>query len=404
MPEKTLQKSISKVSTDKDATSVFDFDLKPEEVTADLKFSVTLTSPTAAAKLGATPSPARYPQDGSLDSLNASVASKVVKIVLVPVQYAADGSNRLPDTSTAQLELYRKTMIGVYPTAAVDIQVHKPFPYQGSISGSQGWENVLDAITKLRSQDKAAADVYYYGVFSPTASFNQFCNGGCIAGLSWLADNARDSMNRASVGVGFQGDVASTTMAHEIGHAHGRDHAPCGGVAGADPSYPKDAAHSNATLGVWGFNINSGQFIDPGASKTPHDLMSYCDPAWISDYQYAALFKRVSEVNALPISPSIRGVTAPQQPEETYRMARVDGAGMLSWNGEIVGPADPGGESRPIRWAAAAAGAQGIAGLDVSADARFFRYDHLPGGMLLVRKTAQPMSTIEFQGRRFAVE
>jgi hypothetical protein len=393
LPERRVQKVISKVSADSDLASVFDFDLTPAEVTADLKFAVSLVADTATAKVPPAVSAARYPQDGSLETLGASESSKTIKIVLVPVQYGADSSDRLPDTSPAQLEAYRREMLGLYPVATVDIKVHAPMPYAAPIGAtdSNGWSNLLSALTRLRSSDRVASEVYYYGVFSPVATFATFCQRGCIAGLSGLAQSPRDAAVRASIGLGFTGREAAKTMAHELGHAHGRQHAPCGGAAGADPRFP----YADATLGVWGFSVNSGQFIDPGASKTPHDMMSYCDPAWISDYQFTALFKRVVAVNT-GISAYIENAA---QAGGTYRMASVDADGNLNFQGDIQTEMQPVGERKHIKWLGAQSSMQ--ASME---DAHFYPYDHIPGGILLMKKPVGTVGGVEFEGRSFRTQ
>ena len=67
-------------------------------------------------------------------------------------------------------------------------------------------------------------------------------------------------------------------MAHELGHNLNLDHAPCGGAADADPSFP----YPGGSTGAWGYDPREGgRLIDPDGYK---DIMSYCEPAWISDY------------------------------------------------------------------------------------------------------------------------
>ena len=69
-------------------------------------------------------------------------------------------------------------------------------------------------------------------------------------------------------------------IAHELGHNLSLPHAPCGGAAGVDPGFPT----RNGSIGVWGYDFRAGSgLVDPG---TP-DVMSYCDPHWISDYFFA---------------------------------------------------------------------------------------------------------------------
>jgi hypothetical protein len=77
-------------------------------------------------------------------------------------------------------------------------------------------------------------------------------------------------------------------MAHEIGHTHGRKHAPCGTV-GPDGNYP----YPGGTIGVMGFDRRTGAFIDPASS----DILGFCGNQWISDYTYDGLLERVALVN-----------------------------------------------------------------------------------------------------------
>lgn len=67
-------------------------------------------------------------------------------------------------------------------------------------------------------------------------------------------------------------------IAHELGHNFGLFHAPCGGAFGPDRNYP----YRDGSIGSWGFDSRSGMLVSP---KTA-DLMSYCEPQWISDYGF----------------------------------------------------------------------------------------------------------------------
>jgi hypothetical protein len=72
---------------------------------------------------------------------------------------------------------------------------------------------------------------------------------------------------------------------HEIGHQHGRGHAPCGATDGLDGKYP----YTNAFTGAWGFDYRLLTLESP---LKAHDMMSYCEPWWISDYTYSAIADR----------------------------------------------------------------------------------------------------------------
>ena len=183
-------------------------------------------------------------------------------------------------------------------------------------------------------------------------------------------------MLRASVGIGFVGQDAADTMAHEIGHAHGREHAPCGGASGVDPNYP----YPQAQLGVWGYDIFEKTLISPTKGR---DMMGYCPNEWVSDYTYNALFERITaistEKSALRAATGSSG--SPKQQASRYRMASVGAAGELAWDG--AGDLDldddlEGGSVVSARFLSASGAEM------VSRPARFFRFDHLPGGFLFV--------------------
>ena len=67
-------------------------------------------------------------------------------------------------------------------------------------------------------------------------------------------------------------------IAHEIGHNLNLRHAPCGGAAGADPTFPQP----DGSIGAWGFDLANNVLVPP----TDPDLMTYCDPRWISGYNF----------------------------------------------------------------------------------------------------------------------
>lgn len=117
------------------------------------------------------------------------------------------------------------------------------------------------------------------------------------------------------------GERGASTMAHELGHSHGRRHAPCGNVDPdtADTLFP----HPDADTGEWGYDSRIDLFLEP----TRKDMMSYCpNPdrtlAWLSDYTYRALVDRVAAVNELATI-SMESTAA----RVAWRLLVVDGAG-----------------------------------------------------------------------------
>ena len=72
----------------------------------------------------------------------------------------------------------------------------------------------------------------------------------------------------------------ASTIAHELGHNLSLLHAPCGNPGGLDLSFPS----SDGSIGAWGYDFRGGGSL---VRPTRPDLMSYCEPKWVSDYSFA---------------------------------------------------------------------------------------------------------------------
>lgn len=233
---------------------------------------------------------ARHPAEGS-EPLGAKGAGRL-SVRVIPIRYKADGSDRLPDTSATALDNLQSRLYALYPATGVDLSLHAPIDWAGAITADGGgWSELLDAIHALRASEAPPKTVYYYGLFVPATSYGKYCPKGCLIGLSLRPADPRDAASRVSIGIGYADDLSASTMAHEIGHAHGRLHAPCGSPAGIDPKYP----YAGGTNGVPGWDV---------LARAPYlassfDIMGYCDPGWISDYTYSALYDRMAFVNGV---------------------------------------------------------------------------------------------------------
>jgi hypothetical protein len=283
-----LAKQVSGASRDESAGSTFEFKLAADVLKPDSAYSVSLID-EAGEPVDAATHNARHPRDGSNEAIGA-LKTGAIKVTLVPFRYDFDGSKRLPDTSAAQLDRYRKALYETYPVSAVDLTVRTAVPYAADFRVEE-FDAVNDLLVDLRKQDGAGWDVYYYGLITPATSFSKFCQGGCTTGQTFIVDDVRDAAIRVGAGHGFTGDDAAGTFVHEMGHAHGRLHAPCD-VTRYDANYPDP---DGLTAG-WGYSVVSSTFYNPEHA----DFMSYCEPAWVSAYTFSALHQRVLAIDAGP--------------------------------------------------------------------------------------------------------
>jgi hypothetical protein len=357
-------RKVRRSSDDADLDSTFNFELSGDDLTEDTEFVVELTDEVGGGDPGATRWDSAEDLPGGLDTQ----VTDELNLVLVPIQYDADGSGRLPDTSQAQVDAIADLMYATYPAHAVTVRVAAPLPWSQTVNGFNplGWQRLLDEISTLRGEADEPENTYYYGLFDPTDTFDEHCSAGCILGLSSPGVNTTNPSLRSSIGVGFP-DVAAETLVHEVGHAHGRFHAPCGGALGADRDYP----HEDASIGSWGYDLVTGELKDP-ASYT--DIMGYCELQWVSNYTYFHLMDRIVTLAAQeaqpPALPSRRPITR----------LLTDGTGYLERAPRTSQVADPSTGGEAVR-------------LDlIDADGRpagttegwLYPYDHLPGGVILL--------------------
>ena len=365
-----VKQRIDGPSDDTNPNSTLNFFLDGAQLTTDLMYQVRLEEVGTGG--GGDSSRASYPVMGS-SNLGVQDAGESLKVVLVPIHYTADGEDRLPDMSAEQIERYRLGMYKIFPTPRVEITVRAAMEWSSRVAArGQGWSQLLQGVLNLRRSDNVPTNVYYYGVVTPAESFRSFCGFGCVAGLSSLSENPSDDYVRGSIGLGYTGDDAVGTYIHEVGHAHGRGHAPCGiGPQPSDPDYP----YPGAEIGVWGYDVVDRRLLSPTANK---DLMGYCDPRWISDYQYDALFERVSFVNALA------SWVAPPQGQRRWRSIGVDMDGLGQWSEPIELVTPPGGERRKVPVLDESGHVVG------TTDGYFYPYSHIEGGLWLVPEPSNP--------------
>jgi hypothetical protein len=276
----------SKSSTDADANSTFQINVPASKIQAATEYSVELVEcgGTGSGTAGAS----RFPATG-MAKLSATKTG-TVKLTYIPVKY----NNLLPDTSEKVLAIYQKYLDAMYPSVAFETSIGKEMSAQAGFLGLQ-WSTVLDQLRSKRASESPPDDVYYFALIKPAATFEEYCRTSCTLGISYVA-GVNDGDVRVAMGAAFADEMTGTTIAHELGHSHGQNHAPCapgGQISGVDGNYP----YTGAQCGVWGYDAHTEKFMDPVKNL---DIMSYCHPQWISDYTYKALTKRIIEVNTSP--------------------------------------------------------------------------------------------------------
>jgi hypothetical protein len=271
---------VSKNSVDTDPTSTFQVYVPPEQITADTHYSAELVEcATGSGNAGTT----RFPATGDIP-LGARHTGGV-KVTIVPLST----NNRLPDTSDTALTVYKEQLIAMYPIDSVQFTVAP----QMSITYPVDWETALDQVRSRRKTDSPPDDMYYFGLVKAQDTFTQFCGNGCTTGIGYVAAANAPSF-RAAMGVGFADRESAQTMAHELGHNHGRDHAPCvpngGTISGVDPNYP----FPDGRTGVIGYDARTKALLSADKGT---DLMGYCSNVWLSEYTYGGITDRVALVN-----------------------------------------------------------------------------------------------------------
>src|SRR5688572_12557947 len=132
LPLQEIRRLVDAPSAEEPMGGAFTFDVPPEQVTLDLTYSVELLDTVPGAP-GATDGTA-WPAPGVTLPLDAQDSHGVLKVVLVPFQYNADGSGRMPDTSPEQIERFRNVMFGTYPVPGVEISVREPIPFSTAVT------------------------------------------------------------------------------------------------------------------------------------------------------------------------------------------------------------------------------------------------------------------------------
>jgi hypothetical protein len=279
---------VSQASQTNQRNSVFEIRVPQGVLTAQTTASFQLVGDGTSSIDSSPPSLARWPRDGSAMPLGASDATGELHVVLVPFRYDTDGSGRLPDTSPEQLARFEDALRAIYPAYELRVDVREAVSWTTSVD----WGDFNRELRSLKESD-GANQAYYYGIIRPADTFSQYCRGSCTTGQSFTISSADATSYRVGSGLGYTGERWAWTLVHELGHMHGRGHAPCGvSWWSEDRSYP----YGDGTVGVWGWDSRSDMLFPPDDVT---DFMGYCDDLWVSDYTYLGLVDRMREAHAV---------------------------------------------------------------------------------------------------------
>jgi hypothetical protein len=192
----------------------------------------------------------RWPQTGWFDLDVTTMPS--FDVTFVPIILNGEPAVVTMNDAEAMLD----ETLRIHPVASYSIEIRDSYAFDGNTQ--QGWIDLLYELSNLRSSD--GSDRIYYGVLPRSIS-------GGIGGIGFIG---------YPVAHGLEDDHI---VAHELGHTLSLDHAPGCGASGSDPDYP----YSGGKIGTWGYDSVSGQLVSPGSH---YDVMTYCGPSWISDYNY----------------------------------------------------------------------------------------------------------------------
>ena len=197
----------------------------------------------------------RYPAEGSTE-LNL-VEPPLLRQIIVPTisELSPNESvyNWTDGLTPESSQVYRaRTLMSI---ASMELEVRETYRTGADLSTPEGWSQWINETRAMYQQEGRRG--YYYGVVAVSSP--------AYGGLGFIA-------LPVSVGLAYD-DI----YAHELGHNMNLLHAPCG--TSGDVNYP----YPSGNIGIWGYDVRQEVLKDRNALK---DIMSYCDPAWISDYHF----------------------------------------------------------------------------------------------------------------------
>jgi hypothetical protein len=304
---------------------------------------------TSSTRLGKVDGAAFPPAGETSPNLEVTDVGPATRLYIIPIILTS--KNETPSTGESALQAIHAAMKGVYPVRDIELEVGPSIDWEGPTGNLQA---ILQEVSRIRTDQPDRGidpDQFVFGLL-PSVDTG-------VAGLSWLGGSPLDTGGRNSVGIQW-------SLPHEVGHAHGRSHADCGGAAGANPEFP----YEQGGIGTWGWDHQTDTLYDPAVYK---DLMSYCDPTWTSDYYWHRNFVKTLGIYEGYYKPD----STPRAVERSYQELWVYDSGDVTW-GRSDTWVEPAGQPRRVERFAADGSSLG------TVDAIWSPMQHIEGGVLLV--------------------
>lgn len=285
------QRKIEVTSSDEADDSTFNILVDKDAIDEKNGLSVSLEEMSCSASSGKLED-VRVPVEGA-HSVETETFDKL-HLKIVPLEV---NRRRAPDIDDDVLTKIRSAVRAYYPVPDVEVSVLDP--EETTVTGTMydavpPIAQLLNFVRTFRRSVRASDNEYYVGLHSPTDSRNgllfatrshgQWCKErGCTLGLAPL-NQPRDTGSQIGVGAFWDDPEGYETIVHELGHAHGVAHAPCGGPDDIDRTFPDPEART----GAWGWDRRTNTLKPPSS----RDVMGYCQPTWISAHNYRLLALR----------------------------------------------------------------------------------------------------------------
>ena len=206
-----------------------------------------------------------FPVSGTPRALTVKNLSQFY-IRFIPVRQSVN--NLTGNVSTSNKDALLSKTVKIHPISTFSADVHATYtteaPALTSGNGNGAWGTILNEIRALRVAEGSPRN--YFGIVKTS-----YTSG--VAGISYIGDGAS---------VGYDGQIEIEIVSHELGHAWGRSHAPCGVSGSTDPNYP----YPSGNIGAYGMDVATTTLYPPATAE----VMSYCHPQWISDYTYTGVY------------------------------------------------------------------------------------------------------------------